>query len=616
MCSEPNILSSFLRKLTLFLGLALSPLFPGLSQNQPLADSLETVFLNQNYQEQELLQLLKKITYEQTDAEKILIYSELLIETAQKADSTDYVYSGYLQRGNAFRLKSDLQQALENYFQAALIASDADWQGKLGAAYLTIADAYSIMGNHRNAVDYYQRSIDLLRQERDSINLASALLNAGDEFFNNAKLDSAMTLFRESEQIFRALDFKTGVAYNLGNVGLVYAEQNQDSLAEANINEAIAFLESLQDYYPISVYLIYMSDIYQRKNKRQAAISYAQRSLDLAQENSLRDQAGEAHRKLSELYEASGNFEQAFFHFQAHINYRDSIQNLEAVQNMADLRTDFEISQKQTEIDLLEKEAQLRKARQKTFNYAFGIGLLSFCLIAIGLFRRNSFIKRTTAIIERERKRSDNLLENILPAETAVELKRYGKVHAKRFGSVTVMFTDFKDFTAYSEALTPELMVKSIDLYFSRFDEIMEKYGLEKIKTVGDAYMCAGGLPYVTLDHAKKMTLAALEILRFVETMRADPNNELAPFEIRMGINTGPVIAGVVGTKKFAYDIWGDTVNIAARMEANGEIGRINISQSTYDLIRDDFECEYRGELEVHNKGPMPMYFVTGRKEF
>jgi len=203
-----------------------------------------------------------------------------------------------------------------------------------------------------------------------------------------------------------------------------------------------------------------------------------------------------------------------------------------------------------------------------------------------------------------------NLLLNILPEETATELKDKGKVKAQRFESVSVMFTDFKGFTAYSDKLSPEELVDSIDFYYSRFDEIVEKHGLEKIKTVGDAYMCAGGLPDPDPNNAHKMIAAAIEIAEFVKESKKNDPDDMTRFDIRIGINTGPVVAGVVGKKKFAYDIWGDTVNIASRMESNSEPGKINVSEATYKLIKDQFMCSYRGEIEAKNKGMMKMYFV------
>jgi len=157
------------------------------------------------------------------------------------------------------------------------------------------------------------------------------------------------------------------------------------------------------------------------------------------------------------------------------------------------------------------------------------------------------------------------------------------------------------------------VLVQNVDYYFSKFDEIMEKYGLEKIKTIGDAYMCAGGLPFPSDDHAEKMILAAQDIIDFVKASREMDTNIAMPLDIRIGINTGPVVAGVVGTKKFSYDIWGDTVNVASRMESNSEPGRINISENTYELIKDKFQCTYRGELEVKNRGSLKMYFVNGK---
>lgn len=175
------------------------------------------------------------------------------------------------------------------------------------------------------------------------------------------------------------------------------------------------------------------------------------------------------------------------------------------------------------------------------------------------------------------------------------------------------MFTDFQGFTKYSEGMAPEALVESVDYFFSKFDTIIEKYQLEKIKTIGDSYMCAGGLPFPEENHPVKIVEAAIEILGFVEESRKK-ESLLANFNIRIGINTGPVVAGVVGLKKFAYDIWGDAVNVASRMENASDPAQINISENTYLLIKDIFECEYRGMIDVKNKGMMKMYFVKGKK--
>ena len=211
--------------------------------------------------------------------------------------------------------------------------------------------------------------------------------------------------------------------------------------------------------------------------------------------------------------------------------------------------------------------------------------------------------------VEKQMKRSNELLLNILPAEVAEELKQKGSAEAKQFDEVTVMFTDFKGFTQISEKLTPSDLVAEIHTCFKAFDHIISKHNIEKIKTIGDSYMCAGGLPVANKTNATDVISAAIEIQQFME--------EHAKVSIlggfggaRIGIHTGPVVAGIVGVKKFAYDIWGDTVNIASRMESSGESGKINISESTYKLVKDKFHCTYRGKVQAKNKGEIDMYFV------
>ena len=217
-------------------------------------------------------------------------------------------------------------------------------------------------------------------------------------------------------------------------------------------------------------------------------------------------------------------------------------------------------------------------------------------------------VKERTAELASEKKISDDLLYNILPYETAQELKKFGKTEAKQFESTTVLFTDFVSFTATAEKLTPTQLVEKIDECFQAFDSIAEKYGIEKIKTIGDSYMAAGGLPVPNSNHAENTVAAAIEILEFMKQL--NKKSTIAVLELRLGIHSGSVIAGVVGHKKFQYDIWGDTVNTASRMEQNSLPGKINISHSTYELIKNKYHCEYRGEIEAKGKGKVKMYFV------
>ncbi len=217
-------------------------------------------------------------------------------------------------------------------------------------------------------------------------------------------------------------------------------------------------------------------------------------------------------------------------------------------------------------------------------------------------------VAERTASLRTEKQKSDDLLLNILPAEIAEELKETGRSEARLYNEVSVLFTDFVDFTQMAESLSPAALVAEIDECFKAFDGIIDTHGLEKIKTVGDAYIAVSGMPVENPAHARDVIAAALEIGEFMQA-RTEAH---ATFGIRLGVHSGPVVAGIVGVKKFAYDIWGDTVNTAARMEQHSEPGRINISAATYALVKDEFRCSYRGELEAKHKGKMGMYFVEG----
>jgi class 3 adenylate cyclase len=214
--------------------------------------------------------------------------------------------------------------------------------------------------------------------------------------------------------------------------------------------------------------------------------------------------------------------------------------------------------------------------------------------------------------LETEKRKSDELLLNILPAKIASELKERNEVEPRYYDAVTIMFTDFKGFTRLAEASEPRALINDLSQYFSAFDEIIERHNLEKLKTIGDAYMCAGGLPEENRTHPVDACLAALEIQEFMARVnRQREKMRMPPWELRIGLHTGPVMAGVVGKKKFTYDIWGDAVNVAARMESSGEAGRISLSESIYQRVKDQFECEHRGEVDVKNKGLLDMYFLN-----
>ena len=239
-------------------------------------------------------------------------------------------------------------------------------------------------------------------------------------------------------------------------------------------------------------------------------------------------------------------------------------------------------------------------------------------LIAFGLFYRWKTSKKYNNLLEEknnriitEQKKSEALLLNILPHSIAEELKKNGAAEAKRHQNVTVLFSDFVNFSQITAKKDPKSLVADLDYCFKAFDAIIEKNKLEKIKTIGDAYMCAGGLPVATKDHAHRIIQAAIEMQAFLKKWElANEHKNEVVFKARIGIHTGPIVAGVVGDKKFAYDIWGDTVNIASRMESSAEGGRINVSSTTYDLLKADYKFTARGSIDAKNIGALKMYFL------
>jgi len=226
------------------------------------------------------LKLLKELDKSETNADKILNYGLLLLKNAIEADSTTFVFDGYLRIGDAYRLKSELTKALESYLDAAKVASDNNLKSKKASINIAIADVYSIMGDGTTAVKYYRDALALINSETDAIVLASAQLNLGDEYYNQNELDSALYYFDQSGKIFKKENYELGVAYNLGNIGLVYAEMGRNEQAEENLNGAIDVLEKLEDYYPICVYLNAMSDVYDAKGEKEKSLSYASLSLN------------------------------------------------------------------------------------------------------------------------------------------------------------------------------------------------------------------------------------------------------------------------------------------------------------------------------------------------
>jgi class 3 adenylate cyclase len=354
------------------------------------------------------------------------------------------------------------------------------------------------------------------------------------------------------------------------NLGVVYLNLNQLSRADEYYLKAINLAKSTKN---LSKLLIYLNNYAYLKNRLQ-------------------------------------DHKAAWTYINDYMVLKDSLFNLEKYGAVKKLEAQYKNSL-QREL-LLSQKLEIEQAKRNRNILFFVLSGLS--LILIGVYTRLRYTRNSKKIVEREKKRSDELLRNILPDEVAEELKETGSSAARNFANTTVLFTDFKGFTELSEKLSAEEMVSEINHYFKKFDEIVQKYNIEKIKTIGDSYMAVGGLPVENPDAAKNTVLAAFAMQKVVADHNEVNERMGKPiFAMRVGIHSGPVVAGIVGLKKFQYDIWGDTVNTASRMETAGEEGKINISESTYSALKNEsgFTFESRGKIETKGKGLLEMYFVT-----
>jgi adenylate cyclase len=411
------------------------------------------------------------------------------------------------------------------------------------------------------------------------MNLAATFAEKDSQFYYN---NLALTLaFKYNELRLQEIIFNS--------IGCMYAELGEHEQAIRNFTKALEIARKRHAYSSVSALYNNLAGL--TTNGKQT-LRYIDSAIYYAQlKNSLED-LQTSYQNKSIYYYDNEDYKSAYDLFFESSLLKDSLYNRDKITAFADMEQKYESVKKEARISLL-NELNENKTQQRNVLLIGGVVLLVF---SYNVVRQRNNVKM-------EKKRSDMLLLNILPSEVAEELKSTGVSEAKLYNHVTVLFTDFVNFTGISQQMSPTELVQEIHKNFTVFDAIIEKHGLEKIKTIGDAYLAVCGLPNVKENHAQQVIKASLEIVEYMK-------QEGHKFEVRIGVNSGPVVAGIVGVKKYAYDIWGDTVNTAARMEQNSEAGKINISGATYELIKEDFNCEHRGMIQAKNKGEVDMYFV------
>ncbi len=513
-------------------------------------------------------------------------------------------------------------QSLAALFEALKIFEEIKDQEGIAIQYGNIGNVYDEIKNFPKALYYDSMSMQLYRQLGMKDGEACELGNIGNVYSSLGELDKALHYNTSALTIYEQLGSYEGIARNLISIGVIYCTQKKYREALQVQYRALKLYESVQDLDGLSLSYCNMGEYYfhivedQRSFTPDSLIpgskseclsrarQYTLKAIGIDSGTMNLDLMAYNYELMSRIEEKAGNLQGALNYHRLYANAKDSAFKKENHAQIEKLTTEREIALKDKQIRINELEVA-KKRNERGFFIAGIVALLLIVFIILRNYRNQLQLNQLLAV---EKKKSDDLLLNILPSEVADELKDKGHAEARLFHDVTVMFTDFVNFTGVGEKLAPQALVSELHTCFMNFDRIIEKHGLEKIKTIGDAYLAVGGLPLRDVAHAENVLKASLEIRQYMEERQAALQEKT--FRIRIGIHTGSVVAGIVGVKKFAYDIWGDTVNTAARMEQNSEAGRINVSETTYEITKEQFHFSFRGDLDVKNKGKMKMYFL------
>ncbi len=581
-----------------------------------------------------------------TAPDEAIAKAETALDLAQKLRYTKGVANAYKYIGLGYYNQNDYVEATLNYQES--IKSFEEIGDKVGVSNIlnNLGTIYSDQGDDEKALELYLQSLSIAEEVDDKLRICTVSLNIGLIYQKKAStLDKAEEYYGLALKIAEEIDYTIGIGYSSVNLGEVYLDQDKDSLALAYFEKSSVALENsmAMPYVLINTGKVYLkrrdfisarrvlkraydlsestgnklfmsmalmeeAQAWVALDNKKAAIETFQRALMLAEEIGAKESQRDAYEQLANHSAELQDFKSAYLYQRSLTAVKDSLFQSANEKRLNLMLTTHNLENKEKEIKVQELTIQ----KQRLIKNASIAGLLMILIIAFIILRNYLQKAKINKILDRQNEEIETLLLNILPETVAKELQENGKSAPKEYESVSVLFTDFKGFSTIAESLSPNVLVEELSSFFIAFDAITGKHGLEKIKTIGDAYMCAGGIPVSNETHPIDAVKAGLEMQEFmiVHNKKRAAEGKI-PWDLRVGIHTGPIVAGVVGKKKYAYDIWGSTVNIASRMESNGEAGKVNISQSTYQLISEQFECVHRGKISAKNVGEIDMYFVN-----
>jgi len=534
------------------------------------------------------------------------------LETYELLDDKSGIANMLNNMGAVYNNEGDDTRALDLYLRSLKVSEEIGDTLRIVSAMINVGLIYlKNSDTHQKALLYYQEVLPICQKLGDPEAIGTACLNLGEIYYERGNYDLALSYFEKS---LVSLSTSGNVFYSLINMGKVYAKRGDYSKAIQYQEEAYNRAERLNAKLDMTRALLGLAETYTMQgNMRKALGSYKEAEI-LSKEIMANYELKSAYEGLADSYSKFSDFSNAFKYQKLLTSMKDTLYNSSKDKKLQALQFNFDIEKKEGEINLLLKDKALQDMAIQKKNIAknaFMGGLILILFIAVILIRSNRDKIKANRMLDKQNTKIENLLLNILPSEVAKELHKYGAAVPRYYESVTVLFTDFKGFTMLAEKLSPKELVWELNDFFIAFDEIIERHGLEKIKTIGDAYMCAGGIPVKNSVHPISTVKAGLEMQEYMrETNEKREKLGEMPWGLRVGVHTGPIVAGVVGKKKYAYDIWGNTVNVASRMESSGEAGKLNISAATYELVKEKYTCSHRGKIYAKNVGDIDMYFV------
>lgn len=600
------------RFLAKFLLLVLIGLFINNSQaqsyqylkNKWLHDKTDTGRINAG------LKLLSK--YYKNNNDSVYIENKYLFQIYNLSLNAKYNYgiieSSY-NLGSNFATQMIPNKAIEYYFISLKVSEKSKDENGMAHAKMGIGIVYYITNSWPNAIEYFKGSLEIYESLNEKTSISTQQYLIGYSLSALHKFDEAKLYIDSSLKIKFECNDKIGInECRLVLANIYKGQQQYDSALKYYQTLLPIFLEQ-KEYVPVSFIHSSFAQISFSFGNYAAALKYA---LD-AYKYSLMFISPlprlQAYEILYKIKKQTGDYENSLYYLQRYNILKDSIENSDFYSQISVSQATYEFEKEQSTIKAEQDKKDLQykiEIQDKNFKQSILTAILVIALIFVVII---VFAYRW---VSKQKIISEDLLLNILPKETVFELKKYGKSLPKNHHEVTIMFCDIKNFSHIAETLSPEAVVEMLDTYFRQFDIIIGKFGVEKIKTIGDAYMCAGGLSKDAKDTAIDTLEAAIEFLEFNKSIEQEMLIKYNhAFYFRIGIHTGNVVSGVVGLKKYSYDIWGDAVNIAARMEQNSIPGKINISESTHTLIKEKYiNCSYRGKIPIKNRGDIDMYFV------